>query len=188
MKSLSFITSNKGKFNELKKMFDLHQINLKMLSLDLPEIQEIDAKKIIKEKLNFAKRLGYKNIIVEDTSLYISAIGGLPGPLIKWFLKALGPNGIFNLIKDKKDKKAEAKTYIGFLDEKGKTYFFEGVVRGRITSKKGKNGFGWDFIFIPKGAKKTFAQMTDDEKNQISMRRKAFEKLILFLKSNYPQQ
>ncbi len=183
MKKIKFITSNKGKFEELKKMFENRGIKLKMLSLDLPEIQEVDAKKIIEEKLLVAKKMGYRNIIVEDTSLYISALKNLPGPLIKWFLRALGPGGIFNLVKDAKNKNAKAKTMIGFLDSKGKAYFFEGVVLGKVVSPKGKSGFGWDFIFAPKGSKKTFAQMTKEEKNKISMRKKAFLKLIKFLKS-----
>ncbi len=183
VRKLKFITSNKGKFEELKSMFENEGVKLEMLSLDLPEIQEIDAKKIIKEKLLVAKKMGYRNIIVEDTSLYVSALKGLPGPLIKWFLQALGPKGVFDLIKNAKSKSAKAKTIIGFLDSKGKANFFEGVVLGNVVSPKGKNGFGWDFIFMPKGSKKTFAQMAKEEKGEISMRKKAFLKLIKFLKS-----
>jgi XTP/dITP diphosphohydrolase len=82
----------------------------------------------------------------------------------------------------KKDYSAKAQTVIGYFD--GKKYkSFVGEIEGKISqSPRGKNNFGWDSIFIPKGYKKTFAQMQSKEKNQISMRKIALEKFKKFIK------
>ena len=62
--------------------------------IDLTEIQSVDPKEIIEHKLNEAKKHMKGNLVVEDTSLYFEALNGLPGPLIKWFLKTVGNEGL----------------------------------------------------------------------------------------------
>lgn len=118
--------------------------------------------------------------IVEDTSLYFDCLGGLPGPLIKWFLATVGNEGLWNIAEKMENRKAEARTIIGHAD-KERVLYFEGVVKGNIVSPRGTLGFGWDVIFQPEGHEKTFAEMAKEEKNAISMRRIAFEKLKEFL-------
>jgi inosine/xanthosine triphosphate pyrophosphatase family protein len=78
---IQFITGNKNKFAEAQKIIS----NLEQLDVDLPEIQEIDAKKVIEAKLQEARNLFEGEFVVEDTSLYLDCLNGLPGPLIKWF-------------------------------------------------------------------------------------------------------
>jgi non-canonical purine NTP pyrophosphatase (RdgB/HAM1 family) len=175
--ALYFITGNKNKFLEFKNILK----DIKQLNVDLPEIQDIDAKNIIKQKL--IKAFSYKKgeFIVEDTSLYLDCLNGLPGPLIKWFLISLGNKGLANLAKKLKNTKAYAKTIIGYAKNKNEIKFFEGVIRGEIVLPQGNFGFGWDAIFKPKGFNKTFAQMTLEEKNKISMRKIAIKKLKMFL-------
>lgn len=177
-KQIIFITGNKGKLSEAQSI--IPEIIGK--ELDLPEIQELDAKKIIEAKLAEAYKHHKGEYIVEDTSLYIEALNGLPGPLIKWFLQALGDKGLADLIGDHKNRKAVAKTYIGYISESGKTKYFCGEIKGKIVSPAGDEGFGWDKIFMPNGYSKTFGQMTRPEKNKISMRKLAFQKLSNHLK------
>ncbi len=90
---LYFITGSENKFKEAQAIIPA----LERVDIDLPEIQEIDARRIIEGKLSaaFAHHLG--PFVVEDTSLYLDGLSGLPGPLIKWFLKTIGPEGIFKL-------------------------------------------------------------------------------------------
>ncbi len=173
-----FITGSANKFNEIKSILN----NIEQLDIDLPEIQEIDAKKIIENKLNEAKKHHEGEFIVEDTSLYLACLNGLPGPLIKWFLKTIGNQGLFEITEKLGNNKAQAMTIIGYFDSNGKINFFEGVLSGQIVSARGENGFGWDEIFMAETYDKTFAQMTNDEKNEISMRRNAVNKLKEFLK------
>ena len=174
-----FITGNLNKFNEAKLI--IHE--LEQIKFDLPEIQELNAKKIIEEKLNQAiKQFPGKSFFCEDTSLYINSLNNLPGPLIKWFLKSLGDDGIFNLVSQFKDKTAIAKTIIGY-NENGKTIFFEGQIRGEIVKSSGERVFGWGKIFQPEGYQKTFGEMDLTEKNKISMRMQALIKLKEYLDS-----
>ncbi len=175
---IHFITSSTNKFSEVKPILD----NIEQLNIDLPEIQEIDAKKIIESKLREALTRHDGEFIVEDTGLYMDCLGGFPGPLIKWFLKAVGNQGLFEITEKLGNSSAQAKTIIGYSNNKGEINFFEGILNGKIVSPRGENGFGWDEIFMPDNYDKTLAQMTSDEKNQISMRRNAVNKLKDFLK------
>jgi inosine triphosphate pyrophosphatase len=169
---IRFITGNKGKLEEAKAIL----VNIEGLDIDLPEIQEIDAKKVIEAKLNEALKNNTEELIVEDTSLYLDCLNGLPGPLIKWFMKTMGNEGIWNLADKLGDTGAEAKTIIGYSDKSGNIHYFEGAIKGEICEPKGE-GFGWDPIFLPDGYNKTFGELEPDEKNNISMRKIAFEKL-----------
>lgn len=171
-----FITGNKGKFEEMRAILP----ELEMRDIDLPEIQSGDAQEIIRAKLQAAFEHCPGEFIVEDTSLYFDALGGLPGPLIKWFLKAIGTQGLADLAEKMGNPRAAAKTVIGYAKNRDEVFFFEGVVPGRIVAPRG-TGFGWDPIFVPDGHERTFGEMSKDEKNAISMRRLAAEKLGKFL-------
>ncbi len=175
-----FITGNKNKFTEIKTILP----HVQQLDIDLPEIQEIDAKKIIKAKLQEALKHKQAEFIIEDTSLYFDCLNGLPGPLIKWFMQTIGNEGLFNLTKKLKNNQARAKTIIGYAKNPNNIYYFEGSIRGTIVSPIGKSGFGWDPIFQPKGYDKTLAEMNINKKNKISMRKIALTKLQKFIEKN----
>ena len=170
---LTFITGNAGKLSEVKLILP----NVEGMDIDLPEIQEIDARKVVEAKLQSALSKHEGEFIVEDTSLYLNAINGLPGPLIKWFMKTIGNEGLVALAEKFGDGDAEAKTIIGYAKNTNDIEFFEGVIHGNIVSPRGDKGFGWDAIFQPNGQDKTFAEMDSDEKNDVSMRKIATEKL-----------
>jgi non-canonical purine NTP pyrophosphatase (RdgB/HAM1 family) len=157
--SLYFVTGNKNKYQELQALIPKSE----MLDIDLPEIQDIDPKKIIKAKLLEASKQTDSPCIVEDTSLYIDALGGLPGPLIKWFMKTLGNEGIADLVSRYTDSEAYARTIIGY-HHNGRTEYFEGEIVGNIVPARGENGFGWDPIFQITENNKTFAELSADEK------------------------
>lgn len=177
-REIVFITGNKGKLEEAKQIIP----QIKNKNIDLPEIQELNSKKIIEAKLKEAYRHHKGEYIVEDTSVYFDSLNGLPGPLIKWFLEALGDGGTAELALKYKNKKAKAKTMIGYINDNGGIKYFSGEVSGRIVKPRGGNGFGWDKIFVPDGYKKTYGQMSKEEKNKISMRKIALSKLAKYLK------
>jgi len=174
--ALYFITGNKGKFEEVKSIIQ----EVEQIDLDLLEIQELNPKKVIEEKLKEAMKLHSGEFFCEDTSVYINCFKGFPGPLIKWVLKAMGDKGLAELTLKYKDHSAVAKTVIGYTDGK-KIKFFEGILEGEIVMPRGERGFGWDKIFKPKGYDKTLGEMSLDEKNKISMRKKALVKLKNYL-------
>lgn len=175
---LTLLTGNKGKLNEFRTILP----NVQNLDIDLPEIQELDAHKIIQAKLEAAMQHHEGNFIVEDTSLYVDGLNGLPGPLIKWFLKAVDTDGVYKMAASTDSVEAQAKTIIGYASSSREIHFFEGVIEGKIVEPRGNHGFAWDTIFQPEGYDTTFAEMTAEEKNGISMRKIAIEELSRFLK------
>jgi inosine triphosphate pyrophosphatase len=175
--TLYFVTGNQGKFAEVQSLIP----EVKQVDFDLDEIQELDPQKVIEHKLQQAATHQKGEFIVEDTSLYSESLGGLPGPFIKWFLKALGPAGTATLILSSGGSKVVAKTMIGYINTQGECHFFSGELKGEIVVPRGSRGFGWDSIFQPHGETRTFAEMTLDEKQAMSMRREAIVKLQAFL-------
>ncbi len=177
--SLIFITGNKSKFEEARSIIP----NLQQLDIDLPEIQSLDPREVITAKLKEA--LKYTDeCVVEDTSLMFDSLNGLPGPLIKWFLKAKGVDGLATLAERTLDTKATAVTWIGYQKQGLEPVFFEGALRGQIVQPRGDYGFGWDPIFELEEKNLTFAEMNAEEKNQVSMRKAAFGKLDDYFKHN----
>lgn len=170
---LYFITGNKKKFDEVKAILP----EVEQLDIDLPELQELDPHAIIDAKLQAARQHHDGEFIVEDTSLYLECLNGLPGPLIKWFLQTIGGAGLYKICQAYGNVNAKAKTVIGYADVKGNIEFFEGEIEGRIAEPRENSGFGWDPVFVPNGYDRTFAQMGAEEKNKISMRSIATRKL-----------
>ena len=108
METCYFVTGNGHKFKEIQSFLP----SIKQLDIDLPEIQEVDAHEIIKAKLSAALIYKQDEFIVEDTSLYCDCLNGLPGPLIKWFLKSIGVEGLYNFTQNSGNSNAIAKTII----------------------------------------------------------------------------
>lgn len=179
MRTIHFITGNQDKFNEVKQILG-NLINLKMLSVDLVEIQEVNPKLVLEKKLELAKQIyPDKTILVEDTSLVFNCIKPLPGPLIKWFEKSMSYEDLHALCKKYDNFSSIATVTLG-LNIDNKNHFFEGTIKGTIEKPVGKS-FGWDVIFKPDNYEKRFSEMTSEEKNKISMRRLALNKLMDFL-------
>ena len=176
--TLYFVTGSEKKLEEARAILS----GVKQIKEDLPEIQELDPKPIIQSKLEEACKIYGGKFFCEDTSLYIHCLNGFPGPLIKWFLRSLGNQGIAELVSHYEDKGVTAKTVIGYTDGT-EIRFFEGSVEGRICYPKVESDFGWDPIFVPNGYDKSFAEMSPEEKNKISMRKQALEKLREYLDS-----
>jgi non-canonical purine NTP pyrophosphatase (RdgB/HAM1 family) len=172
--TLYFVTGNEHKFREVKEILP----NVEQLALDLHEVQHLDPREVARAKLE-AAHAQHKggSLFVEDVSLHLGCLGGFPGPLVKWLLKAMGDEGIAGLAKRLGDASAQARSTIGYMDPNGQVHFFEGTVDGTIVEPRGKADFGWDPIFMPAGRKKTFAQMGLAEKNKISHRAQALGKL-----------
>lgn len=175
---LHFITGNDDKFSEAYSLMP----NLERLTLDLDEVQDIDPHRILQHKMNQAFAHHPGPFIVEDTSLYLECLHGLPGPFIKWFEQTIGLAGLATLAAKMGDPRALAVVLIGYAENINNVQFFEGSCNGTITLPRGSNGFGWDQIFIPDGQVHTFAEMSPEQKNSMSMRKLAMDELITYLK------
>ena len=186
---LVFATSNKGKYNEVKKMMPR---NINLLSLNdlnfIGDIQETGKtlKQNAKIKSDFIFNNFGINCFADDSGLEIDSLNGMPGVYSARFAgKTCNSNDniekVWKLLTGYKNTDAKFKSILS-LNIDGKTFFFKGKIDGKIIfNKRGTNGFGYDSIFIPNGYNKTFAELNSVEKNEISHRSKALKRLIIFL-------
>ena len=185
--NLLIVTQNLGKAEELKKLLAVDNIVIDCKNLPLLEIQSLDIKKIGHCKTVSAlyrrhEIRGYDAILTDDTSLTCWSLNGLPGPLIKWFLKTIGTEGLLSLVRNKKKMTvATCLLTLGMVRDRS-IYQFEGNVSGKLVEAKGKSGFGWDSIFQPEGYQVTYGEMDSTTKNRISHRALAAERLREWLK------
>ena len=190
MKQICFVTGNKNKLQEIQQLlFSFKIISLDDLNFfdDIPETENtIEGNAFL--KANFINNKFNIDCFSDDTGLFIDSLDGLPGVKSARFA---GENSnseenislVLKSLENKKSRTATFKTVICLIINNRK-HFFEGSVPGTITEQKsGESGFGYDPIFIPFGYNKTFSEMTIEEKNLISHRSKAVQKLIKFLNS-----
>ncbi len=178
MQEIVFVTGNQSKADQLGKYL-IHPIRHK--KIELTEIQSLSLKEVVRHKAMEAYRHAKQPVIVDDTSLTITALGRLPGPFIKYFLEEIGHEGICRLVDNFKNRAAIAEIGIGFCDGQT-TEFFSGVINGRIAEQPhGDQGFGWDSVFIPDGYDQTRAQLAGEAYDQTSPRRIVSEKVAAFL-------
>jgi len=191
MKQIVFATNNKNKLREMREIMDgLYEV----LSLDdigcHEEIIE-DAETIqgnAKIKADFVTTRYHVDCFADDTGLEVEALGGAPGVYSARYAGEHcsyqdNVNKMLAAMKGMRNRKAAFRTVIA-LNLDGKSYFFEGRCDGTIIEgQHGTDGFGYDPIFMPDGFNKTFAEMGHKEKNAISHRGRATQKLIAFLRS-----
>lgn len=177
---ISYITGNELKFNEAKEI--LGEI-IEWVKIDLPEIQSLDSKEVLVAKVKEASKRK-DNFIVEDISFKLRCINGLPGTLIKWFLSTLGAKGIYNLAKKYGDFSAEATCAVCYVRNKSEMFFFESTVPGKIIKPKEDSLHGWDSLFEAGDLKKSFSELTIQEKILVSPRGIALKKVKAFLESS----
>jgi len=172
---LVFVTSNLGKLREAEAVLGR---TLDHSPLDVAEIQSLDIGEVVRHKGEAAHRQLGIPVLVEDTGLELAGLGGFPGPLIRWMLTSVGPSGICRIARCFDDPSATVRCVALATDGSGEVTG-TGVVEGRIVPEpRGDGGFGWDSVFAPDGyGGRTYGEMSEEEKNAISHRRRAFEAL-----------
>lgn len=187
---LIFATNNQHKIAEIKSVLPgcLNILSLKEAGIDI-EIPEPynTLKENALEKASIIYQLTNVDCFSEDTGLEVDSLNGEPGVKSARYAgkQSSSLKNIEKLLHNLStitQRNAQFKTVICLIKQ-NKKQFFEGICKGVITTKPiGVSGFGYDPIFIPDGAKTTFAQMKLEEKNLYSHRKKAFDKLVEFLK------
>lgn len=179
MNTITFITGNQNKADYLAKYLG-HPVD--HVKLDLDEIQSLSLKEIVEHKVRQAYEKIKKPVIVEDVSLEFEALGGLPGPFIKFFVEKVPFETICSMVEGK-SRKAIARCVFGFYDGKD-LELFEGSLGGEIaTAPSGENGYGWDRLFIPDGYSVTRASLSEEDDRNTYLQVKPFAKLKDFLES-----
>ena len=188
---LIFASHNQNKVLEinslLKGIAEVHSLN------DIGIFEEIPETGItLKENASIKGRACYDltglHVFADDTGLEVEALNGEPGV---FSARYAGPEKLawknmeklMNELEAHENKKARFVTFISLIINQ-EEYFFEGEINGTIIHEmRGSNGFGYDPIFVPEGETRTLAEMSPDEKNKISHRAKALEKMKSFLES-----
>ena len=188
--TLIFATNNSNKVVEVRSLlndsFKILSLTEAGINIDIPEPFNTLEENAI-EKADVTYKLKGINCFAEDTGLEVDALHGEPGVKSARYAgdERSFENNIDKLLdnlKGIKDRNARFRTVI-CLTINGKHNIFEGECKGTIISeKRGASGFGYDPVFVPHGATKTFAEMSLPEKNIFSHRKKATEKLITYLK------
>lgn len=149
MTDVTFVTGNQHKADYLAKLLD---IPLQHTKVDLDEIQSTDLNEIVTHKVKQAYGVIGAPVLVEDVGLSFDALGGLPGPFIKFFIEA--DNGLENLCRmldGFDDRGAVAECVFGYFDGV-RIELMRGSLKGQIADHpRGEGGFGWDRIFCPEG-------------------------------------
>jgi len=177
---ITFVTGNKNKAAEVQKI--LTTIKVDSRDLDLPELQG-EPEDVAREKCKTAASILRSPVLIEDTSLCMNALNGLPGVYIKWFLDKLGLVGLINMLAAYSDKSAYAQCIFAYHDGQSvqDPVLFVGRCEGVIVPEpRGPKKFGWDPVFQPKSSAQTFAEMTPEDKNKISHRALSLQKVEAF--------
>jgi len=170
---VTFVTSNEHKAQEAAGILK-GLARVKHISLECPEIRDESVAVVAKGKAEFAFATIGCPVICDDTGFFVSALNGFPGSCAAYVQKTIGNEGILRLLSDKEDKSAWFETGIAYADIRG-VQVFVGRIEGMIVEPKGTGGFGYDPIFAVNG--KTLAEMTVEEKNQVSHRSQGFHAL-----------
>jgi XTP/dITP diphosphohydrolase len=192
---LVFATNNDHKLREIRDILgdSFNLLSLKDLNIeeDIPE-NEPSLEGNAMHKARHIYRILNINVFADDTGLETDVLNGLPGVHSARFA---GENKnsddnidkLLDMMGHSKNRKARFRTVIALILD-GKEYLFEGISEGVIiTQRMGREGFGYDPVFVPSGSNLTYAEMPLDEKNKISHRARAFNKLKEFL-SLYEQK
>lgn len=153
-----------------------------MLNVEKVEVQDDDVAYIAKRAVGHLCP-HYDYVVVDDTGLYIEALGGFPGPYAEYVYRTIGLEGVLRLLSGIDNRRATFRCAAAICVG-GEVRVFVGEVNGEIShTPRGAGGFGYDPIFIPEGYFKTYAELGDEVKNKISHRAKAFRALADWLQS-----
>ncbi|EEX18861.1 MULTISPECIES: non-canonical purine NTP diphosphatase [Prevotella] len=188
-----FATNNKHKLEEIKDILgkDFEIVSLAEIGCheDIPETG-LTLEENARQKSTYIVEHYNHDCFADDTGLEVDALNGEPGVHSARYAEGTDHDSEANMRKllskmsNVKDRTARFRTVISLIIN-GVEHQFEGRVEGRIaTEKHGKEGFGYDPIFIPEGYDKSFAELGEEVKNQISHRARAVKKLAEYLSSS----
>jgi XTP/dITP diphosphohydrolase len=188
-KEIVFATNNAHKLEEVSPLltdkFTVLSLNDINCTDDIPETADtLEGNALLKAQY-IIEKYG-KDCFSDDTGLEVEALNNAPGIYSARYAgeeksSEANMNKLLSALDGERNRKAQFRTVIALLYS-GETHIFEGIVKGEIIeTKRGEQGFGYDPVFIPEGYNQTFAELTLSEKNKISHRARAVEKLILFL-------
>ncbi len=197
MKTLVFASNNAHKLEEIRAIlgnkFDVKSLKDIGCNVDIPETGTTFRENALQKARYVKEHFGF-DCFADDSGLQVEALGGEPGVYSARYAVKNGRqvtagnkddanmDVLLEKLAGEENRKACFRTCIALIYE-GETHFFDGVVEGHIiTEKRGDGGFGYDPLFVPDGYEKTFAEMGNEVKNNISHRARAVAQLAEFLR------
>jgi len=179
--SMVYVTGNE---NKAKRFNDSLGLDIEHHSADVDELQSLDVREVVEHKVKGAYDQLKQPVIVEDTFFVVNAMGRLPGPLIKWFLEEVGPEGIMKMTEGFTDKSAFAGSIFAYYDGE-RLEIIESRIKGVLADRtyEYENGWGFDSLFIPDGFSTVASTLSDDKYKEYYARVKPFAELRKFLDS-----
>ena len=180
-RTLWFVTQNAHKYEEARRTLDPFGISIRKLAFPKTEIQSADLGDIAEFAAGEAAEEYNRTVAVEDSGLFVRALNGFPGPYSSYVHATIGVEGLLRLMNRKRHREAYFQASLAVASPRGSSHQFSGRAYGTISRKPaGKQGFGFDPVFMPKGSRKTFAQGGSEFKDRYSHRAIAFRKLALW--------
>jgi len=184
MKKIIFVTGNLHKVKEARDILSPLGITMEQSDCGYPELQADDLEEIAKFGAKWAANKLNSEVMVDDSGLFIEALGGFPGPYSAYVFDKIGNKRILKLMESEENRSAFFKCVIGYCRPNEEALVFLGEVSGKIAREiRGSAGFGYDPIFEVNG--KTFGEMKEEEKNRLSHRYRALVKFAEWLKDRY---
>ncbi|MDW5562997.1 MAG: RdgB/HAM1 family non-canonical purine NTP pyrophosphatase [Methanomassiliicoccus sp.] len=172
---ISLVTSNLGKLQEFRSALASLGIEIDHSQEDCDEIQADSLNEVVLSCLDQLKSRGMRDIVIDDSGLFIHALNGFPGVYSSYALRTLGMEGVLRLLEGIQDRSAHFECCIG-ASVGGEEFTVTGRCDGSIAFEpSGHEGFGFDPIFVPSGFYRTFAEISITEKNGISHRGRAIQ-------------
>lgn len=185
MKTIVFVTSNKGKAREAHRILEGFSVEVK--NIDLPEAKHLTPEKLVELKAKDAFALVKRPVVVDDTGLFVKGFKDYPGLHSKDVLNEIGLKGF---VKKCAGKKAYFSCLVGYCDGR-KAQLFKGVCQGKISSEIARSripSLPYLSVFIPDGFDKPVSEFSkrelEEEWFEKNHRQKAFSKLKVFLGGN----
>ncbi|HEX9340931.1 MAG TPA: XTP/dITP diphosphatase [Thermoplasmata archaeon] len=179
---IAFVTTNEGKFREVSAKLLEASIRIVREDRTYPEIQTDRLEKVVRFAATVLDDQIRGDYLIDDSGLFVDHLGGFPGVYSAYVYKRLGCAGILRLVDRASDRGAAFQT-VFLLRQGGDHEVFHGETRGTIADReRGAGGFGFDPIFVPDGASKTFGEMSLVEKNAVSHRARAADALVTHLR------
>lgn len=180
---INFVTSNKNKVKEFRQILE-PEVKVNHIKISYPELRSDNPEEIARQSAKILADKFKKDVVVEDSGLFIKALNGFPGTCSAYIHKRIGLKGIIKLMKGVKDRRCTYKSSVAYCEPGKKPISFLGEEKGIVAkSVRGNFGFGHDPVFIPEGSNKTYGEMPNCKEVK-KFRRRGVEKLRGYLLKN----
>ncbi len=170
---IRFVTTNLGKYREVAAFLEPAGVHLERIDRTYPEVQADTLDEVLKYAAGILAGQVRAPWIIDDSGLFVDALNGFPGVYSSHAFRTIGPRGLLRLLRTADSRAASFETALLLHDGRAPRTF-RGVCQGTLAcTVRGSGGFGFDPVFFPAGSRRTFGEMSLEDKNRVSHRAQA---------------